>query len=61
MLKSDLQPPFTGLNADPVLYGVASGLADLFPPIDSPSPHQSIRRRDVEAGHDPADEDRDRD
>jgi hypothetical protein len=33
MLTSDLHPPRAGLNADPVLYGVAAGLADLFPPV----------------------------
>ena len=32
MIKSDLYPPRAGLNADPVLYGVAAGLAKLFPP-----------------------------
>ena len=26
-------PPKSGLNADPVLYGVAAGLAVLFPPV----------------------------
>lgn len=36
MLKSDLLPPRTGPNADPVLYGVAAALATLFPPV---SPH----------------------
>lgn len=36
MLKSDLQPPQDGLNADPVLYGIAAGLAQLFPPVERP-------------------------
>lgn len=34
MLKSDLHPPQGGLGSDPVLYGVAAGLADLFPPVE---------------------------
>ncbi|MBP1180268.1 hypothetical protein JOE48_002232 [Methylobacterium sp. PvR107] len=33
LLASDLQPPRSGLQADPVLYGVAAGLASLFPPV----------------------------
>ena len=33
MLPSDLHPPRSGLKADPVLYGVAAGLATLFPPV----------------------------
>ena len=33
MQTNDLHPPRTGLNADPILYGVAAGLADLFPPV----------------------------
>jgi hypothetical protein len=33
MRTSDLQPPRAGLNSDPVLYGVAVGLAALFPPV----------------------------
>jgi hypothetical protein len=33
MLKSDLNPPHTGPNADPVLYGVAAALETLFPPV----------------------------
>lgn len=40
MLKSDLHPPHDGPNADPVLYGVAAGLAQLFPPVESPKPRQ---------------------
>ncbi|WCS23319.1 hypothetical protein LOK46_19350 [Methylobacterium sp. NMS14P] len=32
-LTSDLRPPEAGPNADPVLYGVAAGLAALFPPV----------------------------
>ena len=33
MLKSDLLPPHEGLDADPVLYGIAAALAELFPPV----------------------------
>lgn len=33
MMKSEIHPPRVGLNADPVLYGVAAGLAALFPPV----------------------------
>lgn len=33
MRTNDLHPPRAGLNADPVLYGVAAGLAALFPPV----------------------------
>lgn len=33
MIKDDLNPPPMGLNADPILYGVAVGLAALFPPV----------------------------
>lgn len=33
MLKSDLLPPYDGPNADPVLYGIAAALAELFPPV----------------------------
>lgn len=33
MLKSDLLPPHDGPNADPVLYGIAAALAEMFPPV----------------------------
>ncbi|MWV20927.1 hypothetical protein FVE89_02690 [Methylobacterium sp. 2A] len=33
MRTSDLHPPRAGLNSDPILYGVAAGLAALFPPV----------------------------
>lgn len=33
MVKSDLHPPQSGPGSDPVLYGVAAGLAELFPPV----------------------------
>ena len=33
MVKCDLQPPQSGPGSDPVLYGVAAGLAELFPPV----------------------------
>lgn len=35
MINDDLNPPRAGLNADPILYGVAAGLAALFPPVIS--------------------------
>ncbi|GJE61236.1 hypothetical protein [Methylobacterium trifolii] len=35
MLKNDLFPPQSGAGADPVLFGVAAGLAELFPPVIS--------------------------
>jgi len=35
MIKDDLNPPRVGLNAHPILYGVAAGLAALFPPVMS--------------------------
>lgn len=38
MLKSDLQPPLVGPSQNPVLYGVANGLARLFPPVEPPHP-----------------------
>lgn len=33
MRTNDLHPPRAGLNSDPILYGVAAGLATLFPPV----------------------------
>jgi hypothetical protein len=51
MLKSDLQPPRNGLNADPILYGVAAGLAELFPPIDPPRPRQGSDGLEADAEH----------
>jgi hypothetical protein len=54
MMKSDLQPPRTGLNADPILYGVAAGLAEIFPPIDSSDPRPSRLRKDASDGPDAA-------
>lgn len=38
MSTRDLQPPRLGPSADPVLYGVAAGLATLFPPVVLPRP-----------------------
>ncbi|MCJ2092646.1 hypothetical protein MKK67_09045 [Methylobacterium sp. J-072] len=35
MINDDLNPPRVGLNAHPILYGVAAGLAALFPPVMS--------------------------
>lgn len=37
MLKSDLHPPIKGPGSDPVLYGVATGLAQLFPLVIEPA------------------------
>ncbi|GJD78082.1 hypothetical protein GCM10007886_27590 [Methylobacterium gregans] len=36
MLKNAIQPPLAGPNRNPVLYGVANGLAKLFPPVEHP-------------------------
>jgi hypothetical protein len=41
MLATDLHPPRSGLKADPVLYGVAAGLATLFPPVTAHGPAAS--------------------
>jgi hypothetical protein len=53
MLKSNLQPPHDGLNADPVLYGVAAGLAELFPPVEQQGEGRRQRRGDREGGQEP--------
>jgi hypothetical protein len=50
MQTNDLHPPRNGLNADPVLYGVAAGLADLFPLIATPHPPRPERDADAERG-----------
>ncbi len=50
MLKSNLQPPRDGPNADPVLYGVAAGLAELFPPVEQPGQGRQHRHGDREGG-----------
>jgi hypothetical protein len=34
MFRSDLDPPRSGPASDPVLYGIAAGLAELFPPVE---------------------------
>lgn len=52
MLKSNLHPPRDGLSADPVLYGVAAGLAELFPPVDPPPQQAAQSHRDLEGSHD---------
>lgn len=52
MLKSNLHPPRNGLNADPVLYGIAAGLAELFPPVDPPQRQETRSSRDHESGRD---------
>lgn len=44
MLKSDICPPREGPSADPILYGVATALAQLFPPVTSSEPRQSAER-----------------
>jgi hypothetical protein len=36
MLKSDMKLPLAGPNRNPVLHGVANGLAKLFPPVQQP-------------------------
>jgi hypothetical protein len=46
MRTIDLHTPSFGSSHDPVLYGVANGLSDLFPPVDHPvsfggEPHES--------------------
>ncbi len=46
MLKSDLHPPLDGPNADPVLYGVAAGLARLSRRSNRPSPPARDEHRD---------------
>ena len=49
MRTSDLNPPRAGLNSDPVLYGVAAGLAALFPPVTAlkdPAEPDRIERPD---------------
>lgn len=55
MLKSNLYPPLDGPNADPILYGVAAGLAELFPLIDPPQQIASSQR-DMEGSRDRSDE-----
>lgn len=57
MAKSDLHPPLDGLSADPVLFGVAAGLADLFPPIHLGVPAVGEREAERDADRDPRDED----
>ena len=36
MRTLDLHAPTFGSSHDPILHGVATGLADLFPPVDHP-------------------------
>lgn len=47
MRTNDLHPPRAGLNADPVLYGVAAGLAALFPPVNPYKPRTEASRNDA--------------
>ena len=56
MLKRDLHPPHTGPDADPVLYGIAAGLAELFPLILPPSVE-----RETQSEHDTDQDSLDRD
>lgn len=50
MLKSELQPSAVGPRRNPVLHGVANGLAKLFPPVEQPG----TRARDADARREPA-------
>ena len=49
MMTNGLHPPATGPGSDPVLYGVAAGLAALFPPVEQGS---DARERDAAADED---------
>ncbi|WP_194075185.1 hypothetical protein [Methylobacterium durans] len=40
MVRSDFNPPHAGPASDPVLYGVAKGLAELFPPVETIRPQR---------------------
>ncbi|HEV7440511.1 MAG TPA: hypothetical protein VGN94_12945 [Methylobacterium sp.] len=53
MFRSDLDPPHSGPASDPVLYGIAAGLAELFPPVEGA---RRPERREAEATPDPAEE-----
>lgn len=53
MRIKDLQPPYSGAASNPVLYGVAAGLAALFPPVSEPE-----RRDEEEAAIEEHDEGR---
>lgn len=53
MLKSNLHPPRDGLDADPVLYGVAAGLAELFPPVEQPAQGRQTRQGDRNGAQEP--------
>ena len=59
MMKSDLLPPHDGPNADPVLYGVAAGLAELFPLVMTHTdfPAEAERRADGERDRERGDRD----
>ena len=59
MMKSDLHPPHTGPDADPVLYGVAAGLAELFPLVLSHAPSHVEREAMSDGDDDQAPRDRD--
>ncbi len=48
MSKNDLHPPLTGPGRNPILHGVANGLAKLFPPVEQPKAHgREPARRDA--------------
>lgn len=51
MLKKDLHPPHSGPSANPVLYGIAAGLAQLFPPVDAQQ-HGAGGQDSARDGHD---------
>ncbi|WP_162559644.1 hypothetical protein [Methylobacterium radiodurans] len=54
MSKNDLQPPQSGPGRNPVLHGVAHGLAKLFPPVEQPQARgrETERRADARQGRD---------
>ena len=54
MLKSDLLPPYDGPTADPVLYGIAAALAELFPPVMAHADVPADTDGHVEGDGDPA-------
>ncbi|GJD35647.1 hypothetical protein [Methylobacterium aerolatum] len=53
MRKTNLHPPRQGLNANPVLYGVAAGLAELYPLTDPPKPGRDKDEPGKEEARDP--------
>ena len=59
MLKSDLHPPYDGPAADPMLYGIAAALAELFPPVMGYADFPADAENRVEGDADRARGDRD--